>query len=57
MELSKKGERKMKELVKRGVCVTLIYLVAILCTFVLTNRIERLEANEVLESEVALSVK
>lgn len=34
----------MKELLKRGACITLIYLIAIGCTLMLTNRIERLEA-------------
>jgi len=45
MKLVKKGEVKMKEVIKKGVCVTLIYLIAILCTVVLQNRIERLESN------------
>jgi len=35
---------KMKKILKRGVCITLIYLIAIGCTLMLTNRIERLEA-------------
>jgi len=34
----------MKKILKRGVCITLIYLIAIGCTLMLTNRIERLEA-------------
>lgn len=44
MDLSEKGEIKMKEIMKRGICVTLIYFVAILCTLMLSNRIERLES-------------
>lgn len=41
----------MKKIIKRGACVTLIYLVAIACTFMLSNRIERLEASSAYQVE------
>ncbi len=47
----------MREIMKRGVCVVLIYFVAIICTFIFTNRIERLEAQEIRESQVLASIK
>lgn len=34
----------MKKLLKKGAYITLIYLTAIGCTLMLTNRLERLEA-------------
>jgi len=47
----------MKEMIKKGVCVTLIYLVAIGCTFLFTNRMERLEQAAIEDSEVCSNIK
>ena len=40
-----KGEMNMKKIIKMGIGVTLIYSVAIICTFVMADRVERLEAS------------
>ena len=37
----------MKKIIKKGVCITLIYAVAVLCTFIMANRIEKLNENYV----------
>ncbi len=47
----------MREIMKKGVCVILIYFVAIICTFILTNRIERLEAQKMIENGTVLFEK
>ncbi len=43
----------MKNIMKKGACVTLIYLIAIACTFIMANRVERLEGAK-MESESLL---
>ena len=40
-----KGEMNMKIIIILGIGVTLIYSVAIICTFVMADRVERLEAS------------
>lgn len=35
----------MNKIVKRGVYISLIYLVAVLCTFLITNRVQELDSN------------
>lgn len=47
----------MKKIMEKGICVALIYLVAIGCTFILTSRIERLEQASIERSGASLSTK
>lgn len=47
----------MKNIVKMGVGLTLIYFVAIVCTFVMADRVERLEGTSLKQRQVAIFLK
>ncbi len=47
----------MKNIVKMGVGLTLIYFVAIVCTFVMADRVERLEGACQQQNQVAIFLK
>ncbi len=47
----------MKNIMRKGACITIIYLIAICCTFILTNRIERLEQAVIDRTVTSSSIK
>ncbi len=47
----------MKNIMRKGAFITFIYLIAICCTFILTNRIERLEQATIERNMTSSSIK
>ncbi len=48
----------MKKMVKKGIGVTLIYVVAILCTFLVSNRVSELDNNaDLRNNNSSISIK
>lgn len=46
----------MKKIIKKGMVVISIYLIAVVCTLLVTNRIEELDSNSNLNTNSSLSI-